>query len=970
MAGSHSPNQNPEQIARDAVDAQLRAAGWAVQDRDAINFRAEQGQAVREYSTDTGPADYVLFVDGKPVGVIEAKKETLGHAITTVEEQTAEYASAKLRYIQSTGVPLPFLYEATGVLTRFTDQRDPKPRSREVFSFHRPETLRAWLTTTAPVQPASGPNLAPGRSLRARLHDLPALDPAGLRECQIEAITKLEASLKSDKPRALVQMATGSGKTFTAITSVYRLLKHARIRRVLFLVDTRNLGEQAEQEFLAFTPNDDNRKFTELYSVARLASSHVPTDAQVCISTIQRMYSLLKGEPLDASAEDENPAERSDRRREPLPVAYSAAVPPEFFDLIIIDECHRSIYNLWRQVLDYFDAFLVGLTATPDARTYGFFRQNVVSEYTHERAVADGVNVQGEIYVIETEVSKNGGTVLRGLVERREKLTRARRWQQQDEDEAYSAQKLDRDIVNPSQLRTVIRAFRDQLPTIFPDRRDPSGAFEVPKTLIFAKTDSHADDIINLVREEFGEGNAFCKKVTFGSDKGVPKITFAPGTDARQVAADDYVMPPEDPKSVLSQFRNGYHPRIAVTVDMIATGTDVKPLECLLFLRDVKSKGYFEQMKGRGTRTLDLDGLRKASPSARSAKTHYVIVDAIGVTKSLKTDSRPPVTRPTVPFRDLAMEVVMGATDADTVSSLAGRLARIDRQLTPLQKHALAQKMGGIPVSQVVGALFQSIDGDAIEQKALALAGQPPGTNPGDAYREQAQQQLVAAARAPLTGAVVTQIVAFCTENLQTIDHDTQDRLLRAEWDADAQTRATAYVADFESFCREHRDRLDALTLYYLQPQRRQEVTLAQIQELLDALRQNAPRLAPLRVWEAYARLDAVPDNARPLTELSALVALVRRACGVDQKLTPFADTVRRNYRDWILRANAGQPFTAQQTAWLELIRDHVIDSLRMEKEDLDYAPFDARGGLGKMHQLFGDRMDALLDELNKELTA
>lgn len=960
MVGSSSLNQNPEQVARDAIDAQLRAAGWSVQSKNDIDFSVGAGQAVREYVTDSGPADYVLFVNGSPVGVIEAKKETLGHKLTTVEDQSADYAAAKLKWVQSTGVPLPFLYEATGVIARFTDQRDPKPRSREVFAFHRPETLGSWLAAPAPGQPA--------RSLRARLHDLPTLDSTGLRDCQIEAITKLDASFKTAKPRALVQMATGSGKTFTAITSIYRLLKHARVRRVLFLVDTRNLGEQAEQEFLAYTPNDDNRKFTELYTVTRLASSHLPTDAEVYISTIQRMYSILQGEELDASAEDENPSERSDRKREPMPVVYSAAVPPEFFDLIIIDECHRSIYNLWRQVLDYFDAFLVGLTATPDARTYGFFKSNVVSEYTHERAVADGVNVQGEIYTIETEVSKNGGKVLKGLVEKREKLTRARRWQQQDEDEAYTARKLDKDIVNPSQIRTVIRTFRDQLPDIFPDRRDAAGLFEIPKTLIFAKTDSHADDIINIVREEFGEGNAFCKKVTFGSERGVKKITFKPGSDERQVE-DDYVMPPEDPKSVLSQFRNGYHPRIAVTVDMIATGTDVKPLECLLFMRDVKSKGYFEQMKGRGTRTLDLDGLRKATPSAKSAKTHYVIVDAIGVTKSLKTDSRPPVTRPTVPFKDLAMEVVMGATDADTVSSLAGRLARIDRQLTPLQKHALAAKMGGITVSQVVGALFQALDGDAIEQKALALAGLKEG-NPGDSAREKAQQQLVAAARAPLTGAVVTQIVAFCTENMQTIDHDTQDKVLRAEWDADARTRATAFVSDFETFCREYRDRLDALTIYYSQPQRRAHVTLAQIQTVLDTLRQHAPRLAPLRVWDAYARLDAVPDNARPLTELTALVALLRRACGLDQKLTPFGDTVRRNFRDWILRKNAGQPFNAEQTAFLQLIRDHVTTACRLEREDLDYAPFDAKGGLGRMHELFGDRMDALIEEANQELTA
>ncbi|MEX1116015.1 MAG: DEAD/DEAH box helicase family protein [Akkermansiaceae bacterium] len=927
-------NQNPEQKARDRIDAQLRAAGWAVQDKDSIDLNAGHGQAVREYTTDSGPADYVLFVDKKPVGITEAKKETLGQNITSVEDQTKEYGQAKLKWVQHTGEPLPFLYEATGVLTRFTDQRDPKPRSREVFSFHRPETLRELLSQE--------------KSLRARLQDLPALIPIDLRDCQIDAVTELDGSVKKAKPRSLVQMATGSGKTFTAITFIYRLLKHARLKRVLFLVDTRNLGEQAEQEFLAYQPSDDNRKFTELYTVQRLNSSHVPKDAEVCISTIQRMYSILQGKELDESAEDENPGERSSTRKEPLPVTYNPKVPIEHFDLIIIDECHRSIYNLWRQVLDYFDAFLVGLTATPDARTYAFFNQNVVSEYTHEDAVADGVNVQGEIYVIETEVTQKGGTVLKGLVEKREKLTRRQIWEAQDEDEAYSNRALDRDIVNKSQIRTIIQTFRDKLPEIFPDRTGSDGEYEVPKTLVFAKTDSHADDIIQIIREEFGESSAFCKKVTYKNE--------------------------EDPKSVLQQFRNEYHPRIAVTVDMIATGTDVKPLECLLFMRDVKSKGYFEQMKGRGTRTLDHDGLRKASPAAKTAKTHYVIVDAIGVTKSLKTASRPPITKPSVPFKDLAMEVVMGATDADTISSLAGRLARIERMLTPEQKQAVAEKLGGTAISTLIKNLFHAIDGEAIEQKALELTGQQPGTEPGDFAREKAQQQLVAAAAAPLTGAAVKLIVETCTANLQTIDATTQDTLVRAEWDADARERSEAFVADFESFCRENQDRLDALTLFYQQPQRRQEITLAQIKDVLAALKQAAPRLAPLRVWEAYARLDALPENAAPLTELTALMALIRRACGIDGKLTPFPETVRRNFQTWIMAKHAGVPtekkFTDTQTAFLQLIRDHVMTSFRFERDDLDFAPFDAQGGLGKMHQLFGDIMDELIEELNGELVA
>lgn len=940
-------NQNPEQVARDRIDAQLRAAGWAVQGKGEVNLHAGGGQAIREYTTDCGPADYVLFIDRKPVGVIEAKKETLGQNITAVEEQTAEYGAARLKWVQATGVPLPFLYEATGVIVRFTDQRDPKPRSREVFSFHRPETLRE--------------RLASEKSLRHRLRDhMPVLNPAGLRDCQTRAITNLEDSLAKAKPRALVEMATGSGKTFTAITSIYRLLKHARVKRVLFLVDTRNLGEQAEQEFIAYTPTDDNRSFTSIYATQRLASSHVPADAQVCISTIQRMYSILQGRDMTEGEDESSPAESgTSRRREPFPVVYDEKVPPEFFDLIIIDECHRSIYNLWRQVLEYFDAFLVGLTATPNPDTFGFFRQNLVSQYTHDDAVADGVNVQGEIYTIETEVTAAGGKVLKGLVEKREKLTRAKRWEQQDEDEAYTAKKLDTEIVNPSQIRTVIRTFREKLPEIFPDRTDAGGEFQVPKTLIFAKTDSHADDIIQIVREEFDEGNRFCRKVTFKSDHD------------RHDAEGNLIEAGEDPKTILADFRNDYYPRIAVTVDMIATGTDVKALECLLFMRDVKSKSYFEQMKGRGTRTLDHDSLKKVSSAAKTAKTRYVLVDAIGVTKSLKTVSRPPITRPNVTFRDLAMEVVMGATDADTVSSLAGRLARIDRNLTPAQQQEFQEKSGGTSITQLVGSLFAAIDGEKIEQRALELAGQGPGTEPGDYKRELAQRELVAAAIRPLTGALVTHIVETCKRNLQTIDHHTIDVLLGAGWDTGA-TDAPKNSADFETYLREHKDELIALTIYYGQPQRRQEVTFAQIKEVLGHLKANAPQLAPLHVWQAYARLDGLPGNATPLNELTALVSLIRRACGIDGKLTPFADTVRRNYQDWIFRKNAGahKTFTDSQAAWLQLIRDHIMTSFHLERDDLDYTPFDAQGGLGKMHQLFGDQMDALIDELNRELVA
>ncbi|TNE84132.1 MAG: DEAD/DEAH box helicase [Gammaproteobacteria bacterium] len=932
------PNQNPEQRARDQIDRQLTVAGWVVQDKKSINFNAGSGVAVREYQTDVGPADYVLFVNKQAVGVIEAKPEDWGHKITTVEEQSQGYANATLKWVNNQA-PLRFVYESTGIITRFTDGSDPAPRSREVFNFHRPETLAKWGAEWLNQQ----------GTLRAHLQQMPPLNTDGLRDCQITAITNLESSFKQDKPRALVQMATGSGKTFTAITATYRLLKHAGAERILFLVDTKNLGEQAEQEFMSFLPNDDNRKFTELYSVQRLKSSFVATDTQVCISTIQRMYSLLKGEELDDSTEEENPAEHAPLRKEPLPVVYNEKIPPEFFDVIVIDECHRSIYNLWRQVIEYFDAYLVGLTATPDNRTYGFFHKNVVSEYDHEKAVADGVNVGNEIYVIETEKTQHGGKLsARQQVEKRERLTRKKRWETQDEDEAYSAKQLDRDIVNPDQIRTVIRTFRENLPEIFPGRYN-EGKYEVPKTLIFAKTDSHADDIIHCVREEFGESNQFCKKLTY-------KIE-------------------EDPKSVLAQFRNDYYPRIAVTVDMIATGTDVKPLECLLFMRDVKSRNYFEQMKGRGTRTLDEDSLKKVTPSAPSAKTHYVIVDAIGVTKSLKTASQPLITKPGVSLKDLAMGVMMGsARDEDSVSSLAGRLARLDKQLDDKDRARISEKAGGKPLLLIVGELFNAINPDSVEQKAIEIAGQPQGTDPGDDARNQARDQLVGLAANVFSGELVELIDSIRRDKEQTIVHDDLDSVIRAGWAGDTEENAKALTQEFADYLQEHRDDIDALSIYFSQPARRSEVTYQMIRDLLERLRHDRPKLAPLRVWHAYAHLDGYYEKGgqrdNPVSDLTALVALIRRVSGLDNSISTYAATVRRNFQRWIMQhhSGAGEKFNEQQMAWLHMIRDHITSSFHMERDDLEMAPFDARGGMGKMYQLFGDKMDAVIEELNKEL--
>ncbi len=459
----------PEEKARRDIDQRLEAAGWTVQSRDAANLGAAPGVAVGEFPLTTGFADYMLFVDKRPIGVVEAKP--VGRTLSGVEPQTTRYSEGLPPLLKGNTwhTPLPFLYQSTGVETFFTDVRDPEPRSRRVFAFHRPETLAEWAGD-------AGAGLVPASTLRARLRALPPLITTGLWPAQIEAVQNLERSFAADRPRALIQMATGSGKTYTAVTSVYRLIKHARARRVLFMVDRTNLGLQALREFRQYVTPDDGRKFGELYNVQLMTSNVLDPVSKVCITTVQRLYSMLRGEETFDESLEARPLARlaaifGDRPRE---VVYNSYLPIEYFDFIVIDECHRSIYNVWRQVLEYFDAYLIGLTATPSQQTFGFFNGNLVMEYPRERAVADGVNVDGWVYRIRTEVTERGGRVEAGeWVDKRDRQTRDVRWEQLDEDMVYDASQLDRDVVAPDQIRTVIRTFRGRLfSEIFPGRSE------------------------------------------------------------------------------------------------------------------------------------------------------------------------------------------------------------------------------------------------------------------------------------------------------------------------------------------------------------------------------------------------------------------------------------------------------------------------------------------------------------------
>ncbi|MFN7368660.1 MAG: type I restriction-modification enzyme R subunit C-terminal domain-containing protein [Burkholderiales bacterium] len=924
----------PEIKARQLIDQKLEQAGWVIQDMKALNLGASLGVAVREYPTDTGPADYVLFVKRQAVGVIEAKKDSAAENLTAVEQQTERYATATLKW-RTDQTPLRFLFQATGQIIRFTDNADPAPRSREIFHFFRPESLAGW---------AEQPD-----TLRRRLAEkMPVLPERNLRDCQIKAVRGLEQSLAQNQPRALIHMATGAGKTFTAITSVYRLLKFGGAKRILFLVDTRNLGKQAHQEFMAYTPPDDGRKFTELYNVQRLSSASIDPQTQVCISTIQRMYSILSGEPIEESAEDISLNEMQQSARQEKLVRFNASIPIETFDFIIIDECHRSIYNLWKQVLDYFDAFLIGLTATPDKRTFGFFNENIVAEYTYEESVADGVNVGYDVYEIETEITQKGAELkAREWVDYRDRATRKKRWGETEEDTPYSAKELDRSVVNVSQIRQVIQAMKTAVETqIFPARK------ETPKTLIFAKTDSHADDIINMVREVYGQGNAFCKKVTYRAE--------------------------EDADSILSSFRNDYYPRIAVTVDMIATGTDVKPLEVLLFMRDVRSKGYYEQMKGRGVRSLDADGLKRVSNSADGAKARFVLIDAVGVEKSLKTESRPLEKKPGVALKDLLQGVAVGHRDDDTVLSLANRLVRLAKQLDDKAQARIEKASGGIPVGELGKALINALNPDAIVQTAINTAQAQGITRTEDCLSateiEAARAARVAAACAPFDKPELRDVIDSARrEHEQLIDHINLDQVTFAGFSQQAEAQAQTVIQTFAAYLKQHKDEIAALSFFYQQPYQRRQLTYDMVEELHEHLSKPPLMLTTEKLWNAYARVQATQvkgaDRKRQLTDL---VSLVRFALGLEGELKPFADEVDKRFQAWIFRHNAqrGSAFTPEQTEWLRLMKDHIASSCSISRDDFDLPGLSEKGGLQKAWGVFAQELDGLMEELNVELVA
>ncbi|MEV2197292.1 DEAD/DEAH box helicase family protein [Streptomyces phaeochromogenes] len=958
--------------AREKIDALLSRAGWRIQDKADANPLAGRGVAIREFTVATGRADYVLYVDGKIVGVIEAKRE--GTPLAGALAQNERYAAGVLKEhsmaVWRREEPFAFRYATTGTETYFVSRVDPDARSREVFAFHRPETLAAWMKR-ADANPETP-------SFRAALRTgMPLLETHGLRMAQVEAITGLEGSLAADRPRALIQMATGAGKTFTAVTETYRLLRHAGARRVLFLVDRNNLGRQAHAEFDKYRTPDENRKLTDLYNVDMLGRGGLQETSSAVISTIQRMYALLKGEPVGEGPDTDEPEPNASKKEEPssggtdtdgpgtggpgaedragvkassdldetyaadepITVEYNPDVPIESFDVIVVDECHRSIYGLWRGVLEYFDAHLVGLTATPTRQTKGFFDNNMVSRYTFEQAVADGVNVDFDIVRLNTDLREDGGAKIEAgtTVRIRDRQTRAQRYEELDEDFEYTVAQLGRTVITADEIRAVLTTYRNNWERWFPGRAD------LPKTLVFAAGDDHADEVLKQVKQIFGRGDRFAKKITYRSRENG-----------------------DDPDSLINDLRNSPNLRVAVTVDMIATGTDVKPLECVIFLRAIRSPVLFEQMKGRGARSIDPDELKAVTPEAAPdlVKDRFVLIDAVGVTDSPLVDARPliPAGEKGISLAKLLDKAGTRSLTADEAETLGRRLARIDRQLGDEEKKLLAQTSGGVGLADLARRIADAVDVDT--QDRARHEGGP-----------ELARKLVQDAVAPLTSRPELRKLILEIRHQQdlTYDETTEVRVTELR-EIPRSERARKELAEWNSLLdKEQRDENAAIQVALGSGTRRFTPG-----EARDALRELSGRIRATNrswttgvLWDHYDQLGRAAAGPGKEAGLGDLMRLIRFELGADDELRPYRTVVEERFEGWLLRQRqAGVEFTEEQLWWLDRIKNAIAVDVGIEPGDFGHAPFSERGGGRGFMRAFGDKDKALelLDELNQEL--
>lgn len=829
----------PEEKARVRIDQMFSDSGWKVVSRDEYS-PSLTAAAIEEGILQGGKeADYLLFINGKAVGVLEAKKASTDVSSDKVIEQAEGYTHKLTKYYQYYANPLPIVYVSNGQVTLF---RDKDGSYIPVGCIHTPKEICKLL------------------GIEDEFAGLPTLKKKGLRDCQYEAITELERGFRSGQNRAYMVLATGAGKTYTACMASYRFLSYTPMRRVLFLVDRNNLGKQAEDEFGKFKLTETGDAFNTIFTVNRLKSQAIPKDSNVVISTIQRLFSLLKGEDIEETDDDEN----YDGDETPTPAVTLPAnptLPKDFFDLIIVDECHRSIYGSWRSVLEYFSsARIIGLTATPAPETEAFFNKNRVINYTLERSIADGVNVDYRVYRIKTKATEDGGAIRDG-----EDFKQVTRYTGKVEnvknsgEKTYTGNELNRSIVNPSQIKLVLETFRDAVYTeMFNDpQRDPNFDY-LPKTLIFALNDAHASNIVKIAKEVFGKEN---------DPQFVQKITYSAGNS----------------NELIRHFRNDKEFRIAVTVTLVATGTDVKPLEVVMFMRDVESDSLYTQMKGRGVRTIGDEQLRIVTPNAFSKDLFY-LVDAVGVTEHEMKVTRPGTEpRPaTMSLKELLERITHGYVDDEYLKILASRLSRIHNKSEESQREKF-RELAGDDMKEIASRIYE----------ALALNTLPPFI---DINEPNTERKWLVASIANHPDA--RNYLLILNAGFVKILIPGEDELVSKGFSIEEASRTTAA---FEKYVIEHKDEMEALRIIY--NNQGEPVTYSMLKELDTQLRYVNAKFNPALLWNTYAIVrpsDVVKFTTKDEKEaLTNIIQLVRFAFKHIPKLESLKGEAAKYFNLW-----------------------------------------------------------------------
>ncbi len=885
----------PEERARQWIDRKLEDAGWKVVDRDEY-APGMSAVAIRETLMRGGlEADYILLINGKAAAVLEAKRAEISLDNPNLIAQAENYTKQVLPWYPTWELPLPFVYLSNGKEIAFKDCHQPDSKYEIIPRFPRPWDLVRKL------------NLG-------EFDGLPYLSPKGLRNCQFEALTNLEKSFKEGKRRALMSLATGSGKTFTACMMTYRMLSFTPMKRVLFLVDRNNLGTAAATELKTFTLTESGKPLSEIFGVEQLTSHPVDSRTRVVVSTIQRLYSQLTGNTDDYSEEDED-AGLGHQEGETVELPENPALPSDFFDLIIIDECHRSIYSDWQKVLTYFKtARLVGMTATPIPETLAFFDNNVVANYTYEQSVMDDVNVAFRIYRIKTELTEEGGTISEGdkLIVTNRKDEKQRN-QTAIQDRAFDKNKLNRSIVVRDQIRKVLEEYKDAVYTKLYPEREPNYDY-LPKTLIFAVSELHAQLIVDVAKEVFGRTD----------DNFVQKITYSVN----------------DANGLIKKFRTDVDFRIAVTVTLVATGTDVRPLEVLIFFNDVHSETLYAQMKGRGCRTITPSQLRSVTPNAISKELFYV-VDAVGVTESEKyvaslEQGKAPLN---MTLEELFEKMALGHLPDDYFHLLASKLSCLGHRADPEE---LKEYEAISPITPVMWA--KTI------MEALEKGNLPPFKSASDDNRERMDVVRDLLTNIPARKKLVEIAKGYVKEIIGKTD-----TVISAGFSTE---EAKASTHAFETYVNEHRDDIEALRLIYNQDSGK--LTRAAIDDLVKRLEMSIPNFYMGRLWNDYALLN--PTKVKPLKSdqqaVTNLIQLVRFAYKMIDSLYTLNSMAASRFALWC--GQAQRTITKEQQELFRKIAIYIAQN----------GSCDIRGLIKTMPELAGGviRFCGSADAANKEL--